>query len=105
VSDVFDGIVIGAAAAAIGTIVAFKFLSRTPQGGEQPDQVFRAYPAAVGGRPLRVVNPPFISDTEGGILSQDSAITEAAYNQYPVNYAPAFGQTVNRFGEEAVLPV
>lgn len=103
--DIVDGIVVGAAAAAIGTVLAFKYLNRTPQGGGAPEQGWQMFPAAVGGRPLRVTDPTKLVDTQQGLLAQNSPITEAAYNAYPVTYAPGFGQHTNRPAEEAILPI
>lgn len=98
-SDIVNGIIIGAAAAAIGTIVAFKFLQSKPQGGSQPNQPNTdSYNASNMG--LRVENP--VTDDGVAPLAQNFPVTEAAYNQQPVRYEPAFN--TNNSTDEAVLP-
>jgi hypothetical protein len=102
--DMIDGIVVGAAAAAIGTIVAFKFLNSTPQGGAQPNQpVYPGNPEA--GRP----SPLYVEDLaptpmSAAPVAQVNPITEAAYNVQPVVFEHAFGPGVNQPNEAAVLP-
>lgn len=102
--DTIDGIIVGAAAAAIGTVLAFKFLNRVPEGGEQPNQINVGYPAAVGGRVLDVQVPTKL-DRHAAPVAQNTPITEAAYNMYPVTFAPGFGPGTNQPAEEAVLPI
>lgn len=99
-ADIFDGIVIGAAAAAIGTIVAFKFLNRQPQGGALPQQ-----PASMSPTNKYMVQSPMYTDGLAAPIGQNTPITEAAFNIYPVEFAPGFGPKVNRDSDEALLPV
>lgn len=99
-ADIFDGIVIGAAAAAIGTIVAFKFLNRQPQGGALPMQ-----PMSMSPTNAYTVQSPTYTDELAAPVGQNTPITEAAFNVYPVDFAPGFGPTVNRDSDEALLPV
>ena len=102
--DMFDGIVVGAAAAAIGTIVAFKFLTPKPQGGAQPLQpLYPGNPQA--GRPA----PLYVEDLaptpmNAAPVAQVNPITEAAYNVQPVTFEHAFGPSVNMPEESALLP-
>jgi hypothetical protein len=102
--DLIDGIIIGAAAAAIGTIVATKFLNSQPQGGGQPNQpAYQADPNSGMPAPLYVVD---LVPTPGSAapVQQTNPITEAAYNQYPVEFEHAFGTSVNQPANEVVLP-
>jgi hypothetical protein len=102
--DMIDGIIVGAAAAAIGTIVAFKYLNPTPVGGAQPNQpMYAGNPQAGRPNPLYVVD---LVPTPGNAapVSQVNPITEAAYNVQPVTFEHAFGPGVNQPAEEAVMP-
>ena|SRR5271165_4098110 len=102
--DMIDGIIVGAAAAAIGTIVAMRFLNKQPEGGSRGNQ------PAIGGnanfgrpRPLYVAGGD-PQDANAAPLKQNVPITEAAYNVQPVDFEHAFGPHVNQPAEEAVLP-
>jgi hypothetical protein len=103
-ADILDGIVIGAAAAAIGTIFAMKVLNAQPTGGGQPRQVDRYSGGARSGA-LRVIDPMGLDERDASPLVQNSPITEAAYNQQSQSYAPAFGPNENQPAEETVLPI
>lgn len=109
--DLFDGIIVGAAAAAIGTILATKFLESRggpPFGGARP-----VYGNAPGqsfvtqvGRPtgMTQVQAPELLNSFAPPINQNTPITEAAYNQYPTTYAPAFGREQNTGDLETILP-
>jgi len=99
-SDIVNGIVIGAAAAAIGTIVAFQFLQRRSQGGGTPNQPALPMYSAPKGSMVVFDKQPFPDGISP--LQQTNPNTEAAYNQQPVTYEPAFN--TNYPAEEAVLP-
>jgi len=102
--DMLDGIIVGAAAAAIGSIIAFKFINVKPEGGQQPNQPQVAVDPNFGtGRPLYVVDlQP--TPSNAAPVAQVNPITEAAYNVQPVTFEHAFGPAVNQPNEEAVLP-
>jgi hypothetical protein len=101
--DMIDGIIVGAAAAAIGTIVAFKYLNPTPPGGAQPNQpMYAGNPQA--GRPYPVWVEDTLAPTAMAPLQQTMPNTEAAYNVQPVTFEHAFGPGVNQPAEEAVMP-
>lgn len=103
--DMVDGIIVGAAAAAIGTIVAFKFLNRQPIGGGQPLQINTPSYNARGGQ-MSVIDLEPLDGSLAPIVQANNPNTEAAYNQYPIAYAPAFGPLENQPAEqgEVVLP-
>lgn len=86
--DALETFVIGAAAAGVGAVLAFKYLNKTPAGGAIPKNV---------------AHVPFLG-YEQAPVAQVEPITEAAYNQYPTGHAPAFGPDTNQPAEEAVLP-
>jgi hypothetical protein len=94
--DMLDGIIVGAAAAAIGAIVAQKFLEQKSVGGASPVQpVYGA--AANYGRPqplyvLELAPTPM----NAAPVAQTNPNQEAAVNQFPVEYVNAFGQVVNQ---------
>jgi hypothetical protein len=102
--DMMDGIIVGAAAAAVGTIVAFKFLNNNPQGGGQPNQPgYGASPNAGMPRARYVVD---LDPTPDGAspVAQVNPITEAAYNVQPVTFEAGFGPGVNQAQESVILP-
>ena len=101
-----DGIIVGAAAAAIGTIVAFKFINRGQIGGGRPLQVNTPSYNARGGY-MRVLDLEPLPGDLAPIAQANNPNTEAAYNQYPVAYVPAFGPVENQPAEhgEVVLPL
>lgn len=97
--DMIDGIIVGAAAAAIGTILATKYLeghASVPVGGARPNQNYapgQPVFAPQYGRPTGPVAVEY-PDPLGPFsppVQQNQPITEAAYNQQPVTYSPAFG--------------
>ena|ERR1700675_3428616 len=100
-SNVIDGIIIGAAAAAIGTILAMKFLNHQSFGGGTPLQTAQRAPDAHGGY-LWVQELP-ITDSLASPLAQNTPITEAAYNTGDLGYEPAFH--VNYAEHPPVLPM
>lgn len=97
--DMMDGIIVGAAAAAIGTILATKYLegnASPPFGGGRPYQESapgQPVYAPQYGRPTGpvAVEYPEPLDPYAPPVQQNQPITEAAYNQYPITYQPAFG--------------
>lgn len=100
-SDTIDGIIIGAAAAAIGTILAVKFLNHQSFGGGVPNQTV-APSQDVRGGVLYVAQPDY-SDSLASPLAQNTPITEAAYNTGDIGYEPAFH---NNYAEHpALLPM
>ena len=102
--DMLDGIIVGAAAAAIGTIVAMKYLNTRPQGGGEPIQPLNASNPNFGTpNPLTVYDIQPLPGFAAPVM-QVSPITEAAYNVQPVDHVPAFGHLVNQPEQEAVLP-
>ena len=102
--DMIDGIIVGAAAAAIGTIVAFKVINAKPQGGGEPSQVSQpGNPQAGRPRPLYVIDLPGLPQ-DAAPLQQTNPITEAAYNLQSTGFEPAFGPSTNQPQVEAVLP-
>jgi hypothetical protein len=109
-SDTLDGIIIGAAAAAIGTIVAVKFLNRTPLGGgmpPQPDINRPVYPGQAGNYVISDAAISIAADTDspvGNIIP----ISEASFsnpNSGLISYEPATGYETNRAQDEALLPI
>lgn len=96
--DMIDGIIVGAAAAAIGSIVAYKFMGNPPEGGGRPVYPQQAgYNAISGGMPAPVGTPypPYSSPFQAPV-QQSNPITEAAYNSYPYPFEHAFGPAVNQ---------
>lgn len=91
--DALETFVIGAAAAAIGAVVAYKFINKTPVGGAIPKQ----------GAALGVEHVQFLPYNAAPVM-QVEPITEAAYNQYPTGYRPAFGIETNQPAHEVILP-
>lgn len=102
-SSVTQGIIIGAAAAAIGTIIATKFINLSPIGGgsEQEPQL-HSYTARHGGIRPRT---PRINPSGFAPIAQNTPITEAAYNQYPTPYDATLGPDQNQPSNDLVLPV
>src|SRR6267154_933057 len=100
-SDTIDGIIIGAAAAAIGTIIAVKFLNHQSFGGGTPNQI-AAHSQDVRGGILFVQQPQF-TDSLAAPLAQNTAITEAPYNTGDIGYEPAFHN--NYADHPALLPM
>lgn len=101
--DNFEAIVIGAAAAALGTIAAYTFINRHPIGGRSPRQP-DAYSYNARSQTLQVVD---LQPTPSGAspVAQVNPNQEAAFNQYPTDYAPAFGNSENQPAQEEVLPI
>jgi hypothetical protein len=100
-SDTLDGIIIGAAAAAIGTIVAMKFLNHQSFGGGEPLQTAQASPDVRGG--VLWVQDVTPTDSLASPLAQNNPITEAAYNTGDIGYEPAFHN--NYADHPPVLPM
>lgn len=102
--DALEAVVIGAAAAAIGTVVAYKFINRQPEGGGSPRQIAVYSPTARGGVLAIQDVPP--TDYFAAPVAQTNPNTEAAYNQHPIVYVPAFGpDELNAGAGEAVLTI
>jgi hypothetical protein len=93
------GFVIGALAAALGGIIAWRYISRHPVGGGQPLQNWTE-------SPTNLITPqvPGRTDALAAPVSQNTPITEAAYNQGPLDQFPAFGREANRTNQEVILP-
>ena len=96
-----NGIIIGAAAAAIGTIIAMKFINHQSFGGGTPLQTAVRAPDVRGGA-LWVQQPQFTDDLAAP-LAQNTAITQASYNTGDIGYEPAFH--VNYADHPPVLPM
>jgi hypothetical protein len=100
-SDTIDGIIIGAAAAAIGTIVAMKFLNHQPFGGGTPLQTAQRSPDVKTG--ILWIQQPQFTDGLAAPLAQNTAITEAPYNTGDIGYEAAFH--VNYAVDPPVFPM
>ncbi len=99
--DVFDGIIVGAATAAIGTIIAYKFLNSEPVGGDTPSQPMIARDPNFQ-QPTHLVVYDLVPTPDGASpVVQVNPITEAAYNQHHVEYENAFGSAVNQPAEDS----
>jgi hypothetical protein len=92
--DALETFVIAAAAAAIGGVIAFKYVNKTPVGGAVPVQ---------GTQQVGVMHVPYLP-YDAAPVAQIEPITEAAYNIYPTGHHPAFGAYTNQPEQEAVLP-
>lgn len=99
--DLFTGLVVGAMAAAIGAVLAYKYIGVQPPGGGQPLQ-------GTSYSPTNWITPqtPPRADVDAAPVVQNTPITEAAYNQYMTDHQPAFGRDANRAAEqdEVVMP-
>jgi hypothetical protein len=100
-NDVFVGLVVGAMAAAIGAVLAYKYIGLQPPGGGEPRQI-TSY------SPTNWITPqtPPRADVDAAPVVQNTPITEAAYNQYPFDHQPAFGRSANVAAEQdqVVIP-
>ena len=103
--DMMDGIIVGAAAAAIGAVLADRLINHGSHGGGRPNQT------AVAGTPQYGRPQPLIVYDQIGyptdwapVVQETTPITEAPYNQQPHPFVSAFGPSVNQPNEEAVLP-
>jgi hypothetical protein len=105
--DQWDGIIIGAAVAAVATVVVTSLISKTSWGGGEPNQTgVPSYNAKNG---VLVVEEPCYTDLVSAPLAQNTPITEASYNQQPMpdGYSPAFGIYANQPNaneSDALLP-
>jgi len=99
--DNFEAVVIGAAAAAIGTIIAQKLMNPKSVGGGEPHQIDTPSFGSTGGR-LRVVDIRPLTDASAPV-AQINPITESAYNIEHHQYQPAFGHSENNAENEEVL--
>lgn len=102
--DMIDGIIVGAAAAAIGAVIASKFLNRQPVGGPAGNQPAISTDRNFGWRaPMYVVdlNP---TPSNAAPVAQVNPNTEAANNVQPVEFISAFGAVANQPADEVVLP-
>ena len=101
--DNFEAVVIGAAAAAIGTVIAYKFINLHPIGGRSPKQP-DTYSLNARGQSLTVVD---LAPTPSGSspVVQPNPNQEAAFNQYPTDYQPAFGVDKDQAAQEEVFPI
>jgi len=99
-NDMLMGIVVGAAAAAIGAVIAYRYIGTHPVGGGQPQQW-----ASMS--PTNVITPqvPGRTATYAAPVVQNTPITEAAYNQYATDHQPAFGQNANVAAEETQVVI
>jgi hypothetical protein len=105
--DNIDGLIIGAAIAAVATVVVTNLFEKTPWGGGQPNQT--AVPSYNAKSGVLLVEEPCALDMQAAPLAQNTPVTEAAYNQQPIpgGYMPAFGNGTNapQPGNEAVLTI
>ena len=101
--DNFEAIIIGAAAAAIGTVIAYRYINLHPVGGFTPRQP-NLYSFGARSQTLSVVDlPPTPSGASP--VQQTNPNQEAAFNQYPTSYAPAFGPSTDQSMREEVFPI
>jgi hypothetical protein len=105
--DQWDGIIIGAAVAAVATVVVTNLISKTSWGGGTPNQT--AVPSYNAKNGALVVEETCPLDQVAAPLAQNTPITEASYNQQPMpgGYSPAFGIYANQPNaneSEALLP-
>jgi hypothetical protein len=113
--DIWDGIIVGAASAAIGSIIAYKFLNKGPVGGDSPAQLNTASqiqeyygnnPQFGRPMPLAVIDLAPTPSAAAPVV-QVNPITEAAHNNGQViaaGFAPAFGTNGPTPAQETVLP-
>lgn len=89
--NMVTGFVMAALAAAVGGIVVWHYATTHPIGGGQPLQM-TSY------SPTNNITPqvPGRTDADAAPVSQNTPITEAAYNQQPTEHAPAFGRNTNQ---------
>src|SRR5271156_3208823 len=95
--DQWEGIIIGAAIAAVVTVVATAYIQKSPIGGGQPNQPAQpSLNATSGGVPAELyvvdLDP---TPSNAAPVAQVNPITEAAYNVQPVTFEHAFGPGVN----------
>jgi hypothetical protein len=101
-SDTLNGLILGAAAAAIGAVLAYKYIGLQAIGGGQPQQFWSE-------SPTNFITPqvPGRTPTFAAPVVQNTPITEAAYNQYITDHQPAFGQNANQGNaaeQEMIVP-
>ena len=91
-----DGIIVGAAAAAIGTIVAYHFIGQKTVGGGSPMQPAIATSNQFGNpKPLYAIDlapTPY----NAAPVAQVNPNQEAAFNQQPIDFVSAFGPHINQ---------
>jgi hypothetical protein len=93
--DHWDGIIIGAAIAAVATVLATKLISSTPIGGGSPNQT--AVGSANAKNNVLIIEEPARTSYDAAPVVQNTPITEAAYSSGVVGpYAPAFGRNTNQ---------
>ena len=101
--NIFDSIVIGAASAALGTVVVLRFLNFGNEGGGQPQQGDLHSYTARGNR-IRPETPSRLSSNSAPLV-QNTPITEAAYNLQSTNYATTLGPQENVSSNPLTLPM
>lgn len=105
--DIWDGIVIGTASSLIAALLVYKFFNVGPVGGDTPSQLNAPNNPNFGqARPLVLYDLPPTPDGASPVV-QVNPITEAAYNQQPVEYVNAFGPTVGQpaEGNHVLMPM
>ncbi len=101
--EIITGIIVGAASAALGTIVVLKFFNPEPDGGGQPRQADMFSYTARAGRIAPAV--PYRLAADAAPLVQNTPITDAAYNTQPTEYDTTLGPEQNVPGEPLTLPM
>jgi hypothetical protein len=113
--DMIDGIIVGAAAAAIGSIIAYKVLNKGPVGGDSPAHVntasanldyYGSNPQFGRPAPLAVIDL-FPTPSDAAPVVQVNPITEAAHNIGQVvstPFASGFGTQAHTPAQETILP-
>lgn len=102
-NQIISGIIVGAASAAIGSILVSKFVTTGTQGGGQPRQKKQQSYTARAGQ-ISPKTPPRTPVNSAPVV-QNTPITEAAYNVQPTTYAPTLGPDQNVPSQELTLPV
>lgn len=102
--DMIDGIIVGAAAAAIGSIVAYHFINKQPTGGGAPMQ-----PGIARDPNFQQPAPLYVVDLDptpryAAPVVQVNPNQEAAFNVQPVVFEAAFGPDVLQSADPTVLP-
>ncbi len=101
--QIFSAIIIGATAAALGTIAAFKFINRETIGGGQPNQSRQdSYTARAG---MIAPQVPWRTGNNAAPVVQNTPITEACYNIQPTDYQTTLGPEQNVANDELTLPI
>lgn len=102
--DIWDGIIIGAGAAAVGSILAYVIINRTPIGGGAPRQPAYGATTAFGrSQDVYAVYPEL--PTNAAPLAQVNPNQEAAFSVQITGFEPGFGPNVSAMAPDpTILP-